>query len=63
MKNEVRNSVVISAIMIGVLAVAGIIGYMIVKRRRKEMEDIETVDHFKCFLFHFTVYLKKIDSL
>uniref|UniRef100_A0A8R1U0W8 Uncharacterized protein n=1 Tax=Onchocerca volvulus TaxID=6282 RepID=A0A8R1U0W8_ONCVO len=42
MKNEMRISAVISIAMIGVLAVAGIISYVIIKRRRKGVETIET---------------------
>lgn len=46
MKNEMRISAVISIAMIGVLAVAGIISYVIIKRRRKGVETIETVNSF-----------------
>ncbi|EFO23829.1 hypothetical protein LOAG_04653 [Loa loa] len=47
MKNEVRTTVIVSVVMIGVLAVAGIIGYMIMKRRRKRMEEIETAQGYE----------------
>ncbi|EJW88438.1 hypothetical protein WUBG_00651 [Wuchereria bancrofti] len=41
MKNEVRTTVIVSVVLVGVLAVSGIIGCMIIKRRRKGMEGIE----------------------
>uniref|UniRef100_A0AAF5PPL6 Uncharacterized protein n=1 Tax=Wuchereria bancrofti TaxID=6293 RepID=A0AAF5PPL6_WUCBA len=43
MKNEVRTTVIVSVVLVGVLAVSGIIGYMIIKRRRKGMEGIEAI--------------------
>ncbi|KAM3723581.1 ATP synthase gamma chain [Dirofilaria immitis] len=42
MRNEIRISAVVSVVMIGVLAVVGIIGYAIIKRRRKGVETIKT---------------------
>lgn len=45
MKNEVRTTVIVSVIMLGMLATAGIISYMILKRRMKGMDEIETVNH------------------
>ncbi|VDM19429.1 unnamed protein product [Wuchereria bancrofti] len=43
MKNEVRTTVIVSVVLVGVLAVSGIIGCMIIKRRRKGMEGIEAI--------------------
>ncbi|OZC09600.1 hypothetical protein X798_03293 [Onchocerca flexuosa] len=42
MRNEMRISAAISVVIIGVLAVTGIISYVIMKRRRKGVEAIET---------------------
>ncbi|VIO91513.1 Uncharacterized protein BM_BM1485 [Brugia malayi] len=43
MKNEMRTTVMVSVVLVGVLALAGIISCMIIKRRRKGMEGIEAI--------------------
>lgn len=54
MKNEVRSTMIASVVMIGILTAAGIISYMIIKRRKKEIRDTETVNR---------PILKKINGL
>ncbi|KAK6101710.1 hypothetical protein QQG55_5610 [Brugia pahangi] len=43
MKNEMRTTVMVSVVLVGVLALAGIISCMIIKRRKKGMEEIEAI--------------------
>uniref|UniRef100_A0A915PW89 Uncharacterized protein n=1 Tax=Setaria digitata TaxID=48799 RepID=A0A915PW89_9BILA len=41
MENEVRTSAVVSILIIGVLAAAGIISYVIIKRRKEGNEGVD----------------------
>ncbi|KAL4003181.1 hypothetical protein ACH3XW_6560 [Acanthocheilonema viteae] len=42
MRSEVRTTVIAWVIMIGMLAAAGIISYVNIKRRKKKMDEIKT---------------------